>query len=442
MNSPLVGAFRGGDGRTAACPLAVSGPAPGVDLDAVGLLLAPPALTGEFCPVSLWRGVERLPVRPVSPAAHPGGLRAAFMASVRELTDGVETIGVAVSGGLDSLATLVHACRVADGRRVLAFTIEMTDDEGRSSTQVVRSLLRDLSLDHVRLEVITDRDRTAAPWSAVGPRRDALPELNAAVARRAAELGAGVLLSGDGADELLGVPRYATGAVARRHGVRAAARYAADVARSGPGLSGEAVAAGAHLLRPERRAGVYWAVNWPEWAAPVATPVLAEPYRARATAWARAWVADRIAEHAQSGRSWAEADAHDAFYPHDLLPAAGDVREASPYLTETFLSAALAVPLADRYGPRLPTAYWRCKAQVLNLMPRRALRVLPRRKQYYTRTLRRAAATGTRSPLLAAEAGLIDPGPLAAEHDPSVLLAVAAVEQWLQGAVERGFTLT
>ncbi|WP_191878620.1 asparagine synthase-related protein [Streptomyces filipinensis] len=127
----------------------------------------------------------------MAPAARPGGRRAAFAASVGELTEGVETIGVAVSGGLDSLATLVHACRVADGRRVIAFTIDMTDDDGRSSVAVVRTLLRSLALEHVRLEVISPEDRRAAPWSALGPRRDALPELNAAVAARAAELGVG-----------------------------------------------------------------------------------------------------------------------------------------------------------------------------------------------------------------------------------------------------------
>ncbi|MBL1087551.1 hypothetical protein JK359_37405 [Streptomyces actinomycinicus] len=208
-------------------------------------------------------------------------------------------------------------------------------------------------------------------------------------------------------------------------------------------MTGEVLAAGSRLLRPERQAAAYWAVNWPEWADPQATPVLAEPYRSRATAWARAWVADRIAQHAEAGRSWAQADAHDAFYPHDLLPAAGDVPEASPYLTETFLSAAWALPLADRYGPHLPTAYWRCKAQVINLMPRSAVRALPRRKQYYTQALaRQAAAITLRPPLLAADLGLIDPGRLARERDPSVLLAVAAAEQWLQGAAERGYIRT
>ncbi|GGT54734.1 hypothetical protein GCM10010271_68250 [Streptomyces kurssanovii] len=54
MISPLVRAFGDGSGRVAVDPLSLLGPAPGVDLDAVALLLAPPALTGEFYPVSLW----------------------------------------------------------------------------------------------------------------------------------------------------------------------------------------------------------------------------------------------------------------------------------------------------------------------------------------------------------------------------------------------------
>jgi asparagine synthase (glutamine-hydrolysing) len=39
--------------------------------------------------------------------------------------------------------------------------------------------------------------------SAVGPRLDARPDLNAAMAQRAQDRGVDVLLSGDGSDELL-----------------------------------------------------------------------------------------------------------------------------------------------------------------------------------------------------------------------------------------------
>lgn len=440
MISSLVRAFGDGAGRTAVDPLVLLGPAPRVDLEAVGLLLAPPALTGEFYPVSLWRGVDRLPMRPVVPAPYPGGLRAAFTESVRELTEHAETIGVSVSGGLDSLMTLVHAHAVADGRRVIAFTADMTDDRGRSCVPVVSRLLHDLGLSDVDLEVIDPEHHSAEPrWSPLGPRLDARPDLNAAMAERAATRGADVLLSGDGSDELLGTPRYATTAIVRRHGVRAARRYAADVARSGPGLFGESLAALARFAPAGVRSGAYWAANWPEWIKPTAPALLAEPYRSAATAWGRAWVAQRIKDHAKGNRSWAQADAHDAFYPHETIPAAGAVAEASPFLTDRFLAAAFAVPLADRYRADLPTVYWRGKSLVLSLLPPGTARHLPRHKQYFSTALGDQARTlDPGAPLLTVESGLIDRAALSKETDPAALLSVSAVEQWLLGAAERG----
>lgn len=441
MSSPLVRGFRGGDGRTAASPLDVSGPVPGVDLHAVGLLLAPPALTGEFYPLSLWRGVERLPMRPVVPVPHPGGLRAAFAESVRALTAEADTIGVALSGGLDSLATLLHVCEAAEGRRVIAFTGDHNDDQGRSCVPVVKRLLSDLDLSgRVELVVIDPARHRAEPrWSPMGPRLDSLPEVNAALSETAARLGVGVLLSGVGSDELLGVPRYATAEIARRHGARAAWRYLRDVGISGPGTVGEAAAALARLAPAGASARAYWALNWPEWTGPTASPALAEPYRQHATAWGRAWAEERITSHAAVGRSWAEADAHDAFWPHEVIGPAGPVPEASPFLTEGFLSAAFAVPLADRYRSEAPTAYWRCKWLVLSLMPRHALAALPRRKSYFTAALAgEAAALDARAPLLAVECGLIDRAALDREKDTAFLLALSAVEQWLLGAAERG----
>ncbi|MET9432299.1 asparagine synthase-related protein [Streptomyces sp. NPDC003036] len=422
-------------------PLDLSGPVPGVDLYAVGLLLAPPALTGEFYPVSLWRGVERLPVRPFTPVPHPGGLRAAFAESVRSLTEHADTIGVALSGGLDSLATLLHVCEIAGDRRVIAFTGEQRDDQGRSCVPVVRRLLSDLGLeDRVRLVVIDpERHRAQPVWSPVGPRLDSLPEVNAALSETAHRLGVDVLLSGVGSDELLGVPRYATGEIARRYGARAAWRYLRDVGGSGPGTAGEAAAVLARLAPAGASARAYWAVNWPEWTAPTPSPALAEPYRSYAAEWGRAWVEQRIASHAAEGRSWAHADAFDAFWPHEVIGQAGPVPEASPFLTEGFLSAAFAVPLAARYRPDAPTAYWRCKWLVLSLMPRRVLPVLPRRKAYYTAALaREATALDARAPLLSVECGLIDRSALAREKDTAFLMTLSAVEQWLLGARERG----
>jgi asparagine synthase (glutamine-hydrolysing) len=132
----LTPLFRDGTGRISADPLALTCPTPTVDLTTLGLLLAPPALLGEFIPRALWRGVER--IRPALPMPRAGSLPYAFGAAVEDLTGDVEVIGVKVSGGLDSLAVLAHVVRAASGRRVIAFTTDMTCDAGTSTATVVR----------------------------------------------------------------------------------------------------------------------------------------------------------------------------------------------------------------------------------------------------------------------------------------------------------------
>ncbi|MFI7244434.1 asparagine synthase-related protein [Streptomyces qinglanensis] len=377
--------------------------------------------------------MERVPTE--IPQPQPGSLSAAFSRAIEAVTTDVEVIGVLVSGGLDSLAVLVHALRMSKGRRVVAFTTDLTDDAGGSAAEVVRRLLADLGLPAELVVLDPARDRSEPVWSSAGPRLDALPEVNAAAADGARALGCGVLLSGDGADELLGVPRFATAAVAARRGVRAAGRYMADVASTGPGLPGELAGAAAGLLPRRLRARAYWAANWPAWCDPVAPSVLAEPYRSAATAWAREWVDVQVAAHAAGGRSWAQADSWDAAFPREEIPPARVVAETSPFLHETFLAAALALPLGDRYHPGLPSTYLRCKAQVVRLLPTTALPLLPRRKQYFKTTLAQASASGRHAPRCV-EAGLLDGQALAIESDPAVLLVVTALERWLAGANE------
>lgn len=409
-------------------------PAPVVDLEALALLFAPPALLGEFVPACLWRGVDRVAPaedRPVESAS----LRAVFRTAVADVVADSERIGVLVSGGLDSLAVLFHACEVADGRRVLAFTTDLVDDAGVAAGDVVRALIAALRLP-AELVVLPAVGTSVEPsWSPAAPRLDALPGANARAAQLAHDRGVGVLLSGDGADELLGVPRFAFAAVAAQYDPAGGLRYVRDVARSGPGVLGELAGLAAQVLPRRLRARMYWAANWPEWCDPTASPVLAEPYRSVATDWAQQWVLQQIDDHAAVGRTWAEADAHDSFYPHDPIPAAGQVPTQPPFLAPAFISAALAIPLGRRFDPALPTAYQRCKAQVVDLFPAHLQATLPRAKQYFTTALTHLMPADRVAPLATA-AGLFDQAALAVEDDPSVLLMAAATERWLARAQE------
>ncbi|MEO7193877.1 MAG: hypothetical protein ABIZ05_03515 [Pseudonocardiaceae bacterium] len=77
----LVPLFRDGAGGTSGDPLELAGPTPTVDLTALGLLLAPPALLGEFIPRALWLNVDR--IEPALPRAQPGSLPRAFRPPLR-----------------------------------------------------------------------------------------------------------------------------------------------------------------------------------------------------------------------------------------------------------------------------------------------------------------------------------------------------------------------
>jgi asparagine synthase (glutamine-hydrolysing) len=126
-----------------------------------------------------------------------------------------ETVAVSVSGGLDSLAVLLAAARIAeaDGRKVVATIAEMTDDAGTSNVPVMRRLIVAAGLRNVvlRISQLDDLPAGEPEWRPDGPDLDALPLVNRRLAEVALEHGATVMLGGNGADELLGAVKYLFG---------------------------------------------------------------------------------------------------------------------------------------------------------------------------------------------------------------------------------------
>ncbi len=91
--------------RLVASPLAAAGAAPAVDVAGLARLFTGPGLYGEFAPSSYWTGVEL--VWP-PPDPQPAPLTEVFSTAVAELCGDADTVGVKLSGSLDSLAALVH----------------------------------------------------------------------------------------------------------------------------------------------------------------------------------------------------------------------------------------------------------------------------------------------------------------------------------------------
>lgn len=372
-----------------------------------------------------------------------------FQKSVADCIGDAPVVAVALSGGLDSTAVLLHTHELCqnEGRRLIAITANIRDDRGQSSAIVAQRLIDVL---HLRCEfsVVEDVANASPPlpapcWHPGGPRMDAMPRLNRAIADRAMDSGAEVLLSGDGADELLGAVRYLTLPLLRSRKWREATAYLRDLVEGGGWrrLQTEALGTVAFLLPARWSSWLYWATNWPELCTIQAPAILSERLRSPVEEWARIWVQQSLVFHSKHHRSWAVADAWDAIFPSDGIPPAGHLPERDPFMTPSFRQYVMALPLVDRYAAHLLMPYHRSKALVLRLYPHQFHAALPRTKQLFSHAFERYQQQHLNAQRCVAY-GLIDKAQLDLCQDATLLSTVQAIEQWMSGAEQVGATVT
>jgi asparagine synthase (glutamine-hydrolysing) len=407
-------------------------------VERLALYLSRPALQWEFRPSSPWVGTDA--ERPLPPAPSSQGslsdLQYAFCSALEEVIGEAESVAVAVSGGLDSAAVLYWSHRIAARRQVkiLVLTIPLTDDMGRSNVEVVRQL-RDALAPSAEIVYVRAADGREA-WDPRGPGFDAMPSLRRAENELARQHGAEVVITGVGADELLGTPRYLLPYLMLRP--RDALRYMRDlrgVSRAGAALLEVLGTLG--LLLPRRLSTkLYWAASNPEVCGVEPSPLLAEAHCERVRTWTSDWI-DQAIRTSSRQRTWAARDGFDAIYPYELLPAAGSVPEVSPFLVGKFVSYARGLPLACRFEGHHRTSYHRRKAILLRLIPSDHWPVLPRQKQiFFNEIAAHHAPIDVHAARRCGELGLIDPR--ATEADLKSRMMVAALEAWIRGAEARG----
>ncbi len=439
------------DGHIGPDPLVLAGERPRFSLSKLALYLTPPALVGEFLPDCPWAEVSRLRPSVPWPSAHAplDDLVMQFRQSVATCIGNASAVAVALSGGLDSTAVLFHAHELCqrEGRRLVALTVDLEDDAGRSSAIVAQRLIEALHL-HCELHVIRNEADPSTPlpdpcWHPGGPRNDAMPRLNRAIADVAATAGAEVLLSGDGADELLGAVRYLFPQFLRSGKWHTALSYLRDLVAGGGRrrLETEVLAMTASLFPARWSSWLYWATNWPELCTIQAPTVLSERFQSHVEGWAKSWVQQILAFHSRHHHAWAVADAWDAVFPSDVIPPAGRIPEQDPFMTPSFTQYAMSLPLVDRYAASLSTPYHRSKSLVIQLYPHHVHAVLPSTKQIFSRSFETYQQHSLNVERCIAY-GLICKKHLDTCRDASLLRTVQAIEQWIIGAEQRGATVT
>jgi asparagine synthetase B (glutamine-hydrolysing) len=216
-----------------------------------------------------------------------------------------ETVGVTVSGGLDSAAVLYHANLVATsrGNRLTSLVIPSIDDQGVENVPIARALVDRLAPKSSFHVVEVDHHIPETSWDPVGPRLDAIPAGRGAANRLADRLGIDVILTGLGSDELLGSPRYLFSHLFRSP--HQALRYLLDVRGvTLPALLAlEGMAMASRLLPTRFSRQIYWAVNNAELSEPEPASILAEPHYSMAFQWTLDWTKTSL-EGSYEGRTW------------------------------------------------------------------------------------------------------------------------------------------
>jgi asparagine synthase (glutamine-hydrolysing) len=415
-----------------------------IRLGELALMFSAVSMVGEFQPTSVWDNSQKVWSwkRPSYVGTSIQELRLAFHRAVIESVGDASVVAVSFSGGLDSLAILKETSKYCSlsGRRCVAITADVRDDCGDGAFETAQCLIHDLRLNCEHVRIAPEAAVNPPLWTPVGPRLEAMPNLVRAISDVARMAGAQIILSGDGADELLGTPRYLIGAFCKSFDKPRTIRFLKIVAHGGwNAVRLEFIALMTNLV-PTRKAKalLYWAANWPDLCSLAPPNLLSAELAASTNEWQRKWVTDRITQHADNFTSWAEADAWDNVCPMDRLPDAGGVHEACPFLNNNFVEAAQSIPLECRFEPRFESVYHAQKGLVVSLIDQQDISHLPKSKQIFSCSIL-GQASDQDWPVHAIEVGLLSPDALRDCYDMKLRLRIRAVEEWIKEARFRGY---
>jgi asparagine synthetase B (glutamine-hydrolysing) len=432
------------DGTTGTDPFRLAGPAPRFSLAKLAFYFTWPALRRDILPDAPWSGVTRSRPAPAWPggASDVSELGDRFAASIRDCVGSSAKIAVAFSGGMDSAAVLTAAASLcaAEGRELMAVTIDLSDDTGQSAGALAATLIERLGLRCELALVRPEPARWPEPaWDPGGPRFDSEPRYHRAMAELARERGAQVLLHGIGADQLLRAPGYLAPDLIWAGRPKDAWLYLAGRrAMARRSLPPELVPLVMPRLAGRSVAQLYHALSSPYPPGEGVSGVLAGRWRDVAHQWLADFERAALRWHLERRWSWSHAAGWDQLFPVDHLVAATDLPETGPFQHPGFVAYALRLPLPERFSARHPTPYLREKCLILRLLPAEAETALPQsRLRGYQAFQSYWEMTGGDAPYLC-ELGLIRPDWRRYCRDAFELQMVNACEHWAAQARERG----
>lgn len=405
----------------------------------VATCFSAPVLTWQHPPESPWNAVKRVQIAPPLPdgSSNPAELGDRLNASVEALVGNHEAPAVvcwadAASAAL--LASVARACRHT-GRRLTVLAPDVEDDLGRPLVPTVARLADAVAAEGVVAPVRLLVSGTKPAWTIDGPQIRAWPNLETSMVRAAEAHGADIVLDARGGARLLSATPYLASS-AIRHGI--SDRLPSYLQDLGHSWIHEGLSATGRIKR-WNRARAYWTLTWAGSFNNPAVNVLADHSRDAAEQWTNAFIGHALRHVLSHQATWAQA-----YLMHRTLPVLqrlstdGSVRQVTPYCEPSFAEYAYGLPLLARYNPYRRTAYLRKNTLLADLVPQAQALLATFAPASYRNAAARSVRLIHRDPVRSVEVGLLRSDWRRHCRTEPTLATIAACEDWLAEAAQRG----
>ncbi|QJB27936.1 asparagine synthase-related protein [Limnospira fusiformis] len=420
-----------------------------ISLRSLSLLFSSASLSEAFIPQSLLVGEQKhwqCP-KPTFSGASIEDLQIAFRDSIARAVGDNQKVAVAVSGGIDSCAVLKEVSKLCSNeKQCFAIVGNLRDDANVDCLDVASQLIKNLNIKCTIVSVEEHEASREVMWHPSGPNLCAIPLMTRAIAERAIDCGAEILLTGEGADGLFGAPKYLLPITLGKLKLRKSGTLFRDIYSVGWKPLALELLSGISLLLPKKlQTQIYWSTNLPESCSVYVPEIINPKLHPYIQDWTSRWIAERVNFHLGNTSNWAAADAIDAIFPDEPYPPSGSIAEYNPFQDAHVFEVAMSLPLEERYNESFQKAYHRQKAMVVELLGREAVSILPPGKQFFRKAFNRMEDSRPVDSTICEKVGLFVTKPNIPydESCASILIRhhIRAVETWLKGAIDRGYSV-
>lgn len=426
-----------------------------ISLINLSLLFSRPSIVNEFVPKSLWVGQESVDIsKNFVPSFKGGSISSIKLAFEKVLTSKLKShkvIGIAYSGGLDSLAIIkvVDSICKSLGKKLIAITANLHNDLDEKISEKAISILKHLKVEckHITIDPKSISFNDSLYWNVDRPRMEALPHLAQRIMQEAINNGATILLSGNGADGLVTCPKFMLLDYFKASLYSNAIQYLKDISRSGLWtFKRESLSLFSHLLNEKNKVKLYWASNNSELSFPDEHYHLKPYYRRNSTIFYKNFVKKNLEDLIKLNKLWSEMEIIDFLSHNQLLLPTGEIETYSPFEDNDFITEAIKLPTYLRYNGKLASPYLRQKSLLVDIIGIQYQNILPQKKETFRDFIMKNDVQSRVQPEILVEKGILDGDYIKKlntddVYESNLVARITVVELWLRQALERGYSL-